>query len=65
MLAGQLIAAIGFMAAAWIGNHKLNAIHVLVNQRMTDALTEIQALRAYVDDTARKGDPPIPPPLVP
>jgi hypothetical protein len=43
-----LLGFAGVVGAAMIGNHKLNAIHVLVNSRLTKALDEISNLRREV-----------------
>ena len=45
-----------------VTQEKLDQIHILVNQRLTDALAEIAALRAYLDGIARPGDPELPDP---
>ena len=45
-----------------VTQEKLDEIHVLVNSRLTAALDEIAALRAYLDGITRPGDPELPEP---
>ena len=46
MWVAYTITGVAVIVAAWVGNRKLNAIHVLVNSRLTEALTEIAELKA-------------------
>jgi hypothetical protein len=52
----SLIGLLGQRRAAAL-TQQIGEVHVLVNQRMTDALKKIDEMAAYIDRTAKPGDP--------
>ena len=59
MSAAQFIVAVipsvAVIIAAYISNRKLDVIHVLVNNRLTEALEKIQALESKLSDSENSG----------